>query len=209
MDRPVLPVEDRLRLLPGNTGLEPREEVRPEDTPVVEPLPPRHDVFAHRDRDVDARPLAEGRAVKTLRRDADDRHRLAVHAQRLADNIRSSAEPPLPVVVTEDHDLSAARLPVVVGLQKAAERSRQPQYGKIRTGHKLGVAAFRGARIRDGCVEVAVRGNAGKRRLYPLEVAKHRIAENRIAGAGRTARDRSAPRARRDKIHEAIGLMNR
>ena len=199
-----LAVEDRLRLLFGNAGLEPREEVRPERTAIVEPFRSRHDVFAHRDRHEDARPFAECRPVKALRRDADDRHRLAVHPYRLADNIRSGAEPPLPVVVTEDHDLSAARLPVIVGPEKAAEMGRQPQHGKIRTGHQCGVAAFRGPGIRDGCAEIAVRGNAGKRRLHPLEIAKHRVAENRIACAGRAARDRSASRARSDKVHEAI-----
>ena len=58
MDRPVLPVEDRARLLARDAGLEPREEVRPVRTTVVEPLPPRHDVLAHRDRHVDSRPFA-------------------------------------------------------------------------------------------------------------------------------------------------------
>src|SRR5688500_8661532 len=86
---------------------------------------------------------------------------------------------------------------------------RQSEHRKIRAGYECGVTGVRCAGVRDGRTEIAVSGNAGERRLYPLEIAKHRIAESRIACAGGAALHQPTPWAGRDKIHEAIRLVHR
>ena len=54
-----------------------------------------------------------------------------------------------------------------------------------------------------------MRGDAGERRLHALEIAKHRIAENRIAAPRLPARRRAVARARRDEIYKPVGFVHR
>jgi hypothetical protein len=83
-DAAVLAVERGTRLLEGDARLPPREEVRPVAPPVVEAGEAGLHESAHRDRHEHLWLRSERRPVEAARRNAHDRHRLAVDDQRLA-----------------------------------------------------------------------------------------------------------------------------
>ena len=87
----------------------------------LETLRPGLHHVAHRDRHEYVRDGAEGRALETARRNTEDRHRLPVDDEGLADNIGASAETVLPIGVRQNGDEVAADDTIVVGSNQAAE----------------------------------------------------------------------------------------
>ena len=96
-------VERRPRLIDRHTRLEAREEIDPIAAPVVEAglREARLQKPAHRDRNEHVRRCREGRPVEAARRDADDRHHLAVDGQRLVQHVRIAREPLFPPRVAQ------------------------------------------------------------------------------------------------------------
>jgi hypothetical protein len=69
----------------------------------------------------------ERRELEPRRHDADDGVGLAVEGERLADDLRISAEAPLPQPMGEHHGGRRPRL-IVAGTEGAAEGRRDPQH---------------------------------------------------------------------------------
>ena len=85
--------------------LQARHAHEPARTPLAEALAPGGlHLLLHRDRHVDVDRRAHLDAVEAGRGDADDRHRVAVDADRLADDLRVAAEAALEEAVTQDDD---------------------------------------------------------------------------------------------------------
>src|SRR6185436_9146655 len=85
----------------------------------------------HRRRNPEVEVEAEGRALKALGRDADDRHLLIVDPERAADDVGGAAETGLPEVVRDDRDRLAAGPRGFIRTEEAAERRPHPQRRKI------------------------------------------------------------------------------
>ena len=96
---------------------------------------------AHRDRHEHVRVVAERRAVEAARRDADDRHRLAVDDQRLVEDVGVEREARAPVVVAEHDDEVVADRLVVFGREEPSDRRRQAEHRKVTARHQQAVAA--------------------------------------------------------------------
>ena len=128
---------------------------------------------------------------------------------RLADGSRTAAKVGLPVRVTQHHDLGAADVASVVRSQEASQRRSQTQNRKVTARHEQALALQGLAAIAKVDVKVAVRRDAGEDRLEALQIAEHRIAEERVAGPLDAARFRPRLGSGRDQIHEAVGIGHR
>src|SRR5262247_2033810 len=81
-------------------------------------------------------------AEKIERRHADDRKRMAIHHDALADNRRTASKAPLPVVVTDDGDRMPARDLVVILGEYSAEQRIDSERRKKAAGNPLRLRDF-------------------------------------------------------------------
>ncbi len=146
--------------------------------------------------------------MESRRRDANDGEHLPVDPQRLPDDIPALAESAPPVVVTEHDDAPASPHTIVIGIQQTSELRREAEDREIRTRNQRALTTFGHALVGDVRTKVAVRGDAGEDGLNALQVPKHRVAEDRVAGAGLTARYRPAARSGRHEVDESLRLWH-
>ena len=127
-DAAVEPVELGLCLLSRNARVEPREQTQPKCLTilVVARLLGLHEP-AQRERNKDQRAPAAHRARETFGRDSDDRERLIVDHECVADHVQIAAEPVLPIAVTQDGDERFADARRVLRADQAPERRLQVQ----------------------------------------------------------------------------------
>ena len=168
----------RLGFRPGDVRPQPRHQRHPLVAPVLQPVcgkRPEDRRHHHRDPHVDG--VAELRAVEAGRRNADDRHRPPVQHDRSSHDRRLGAEPPLPVVVAQDHDRVSARRPVVRGRQQPAEPGPHAQGLEVVPRHQLA----HGLLARPGMAEVDLGAretrDGGERRAAVPQVRVHWIGE--------------------------------
>ena len=103
------PLERRLRGFDRVSRLEPREHLDPARAPIVhvQPAPLGRHHRLHQDRHANLRRRAPDRGQRTPARHADDRHRVVVDEDLLADDVGIAGEAAHPVVVAQDDDRMA------------------------------------------------------------------------------------------------------
>jgi hypothetical protein len=174
-DLPEPGLQARLRLVDSDAWRETSDGVDPERTRRLAVDFRRHLRLHHR-RDPHCRRAFEGGAVKCLRRDADDRHRLLVDQDAAVDHV-GRAKPVHPVVMREHHDRMQAGVSVVVRPDQAAEHRNDTERLEVRARDELGPHRDVLASGRD----VDVRGVATGERLeyipLPGEVAAQWIGQ--------------------------------
>ena len=164
--------------------------------------------LAHRDRHVEHRRAAERGALEVARRDADDRVRLAVDDDVLLEHLRVGAELVRPVGVAEHrHELSADGL-VVSRIEQATEGGPDAEHREVGTGDHHPGAVQRLVVVGDVGPEQHVRREPAELRLRSFEVAKHLVAEDRVAVAGRAAALASRVRARSADVDETLRFVH-
>ena len=152
---------------------------------------------------------AERRAREVARRHADDGQRLAVDDDRVVEHVRVGAEARLPVRVAEHRHRRLADRAVVGRAEQPAERGLHAEHREVAARHEHALAAQRLAAVGEVGAEETVRRDAGERRLHPLEVPEHRVAEHGVAVAGLVARLRAGLRAGRREVDQPRGLLHR
>src|SRR5207245_1737366 len=97
----------------------------------------RYRLTRHRGGQPDGRNFADIDSVKCRRRNADHRHRMAIHEELASDYIRSTFEFCLPKVVREnDYGIRVGRTMVFAGQDASCNRT-DAEYLKIIAGHHL------------------------------------------------------------------------
>ena len=129
----------RARLLDGHAGLEAHDRgrlvARP---PVVQRAVAGAHGGGHDDRDPDVVDHAGRRAAKAAGRHADDRQRVTVHANGLAQHVPVAAELGLPHAIAEDGDRGAAVLGApFLGQERAAQHRLDLQEIEVVRRHEL------------------------------------------------------------------------
>ena len=120
--------------LHGLTRLQPREDLDPAAPAVVhvDPLPFRQHRFLHQDGDANLRRLRRIDTGKALFRDADNRHRIVVHEDLLADDLRVARKAAGPVVIGQHHDwMPLIDLVVLSGIEDAARRGANTEHREV------------------------------------------------------------------------------
>ena len=208
-DGGVWHVDGGLRLLDRHTRLEPGEQIRPVVPPQLEGIRVALQQPTQRDRHVDVRRDAHRRAVERRRRHADNRQRLAVDDERLVDDIRVPVETRPPIVVAQHDDRRLAGGPVVGRANQPAKSGLHAEHPEVASRDERPFPAHRLAAVGEVGAEPDVRGQTGKRRLLPFEVAEHRVAEDLVAPAGLAARLRPRLRAGRRQVDQPRRFLDR
>src|SRR5262249_2404226 len=115
-----------LRLLSGDRWFQPSEHLKRQQTPVLvrraSRIDLRHHVgIAHRGRPHIGRQDAK-RSIKPERRNTDDRERVAIQSNRVAENAGIAAELPLPEFVIQYRNRTRASLFVLLRKKETANR---------------------------------------------------------------------------------------
>ena len=118
---PVQHAHRSLRLAAGDTGFQAAEQVEPGVALVVELVPGRRDDGLHHHRHPHVGGYPAVGPFEARIRDAYDRERRAVQADRPADEVLRFGEAVTPEVVLQDDDGMGVLVPVVVRVQHAAE----------------------------------------------------------------------------------------
>ena len=211
-DVPVEGRDCRARLIDGDLRLETGEEIEPVLPAVLEAAVA--DVGSesgmHRDRYEDHGWHVERRAPESGRGHADDRQRLAVDDQRIAEHVARPAQVVLPELVAQDGDRAPADRLVDFRTEQSSQRRHGTQGREVRAGHLHALDLAEGsAPIRDARAEAAVRDEVREERLLPLQVTEHRVAEYLVAPARPVATGQAGLRPRRLEIHQALRLDDR
>jgi len=144
--------------------------------------------------------LLLGRCVAELRRrDADDRERAVVQDELGADDLRRTAELPLPDVVREDDDRIGVHVAVLRRPQGAAELGAQAEELEVRGRDPVHVQAHRllPARERERAVRLVARQDV-EGSVPARDVGERRVGE--VAAALRKAGIRAGDE------HQAVGI---
>ena len=138
-------MERRLRRLDGVPGLEAAEHLHPSRAAVVhaQPAEIRHHDVLHQDGHSDLRGLRRIETGEAFRRHADDRHRIVVHADLLADNTGIAGESADPVAVAQhDRWMSAIHLIVILRVEHAPDCRLHAKHGKVVARHHFRLDAL-------------------------------------------------------------------
>ena len=208
-DGPVRNVDGRASLRDGHARLEAREDVDPVVAPVGERLRRAARQLSHRDWREHPGLVSECRPVEAWRRHADNRHRLAVDDDGVTDDRRAGVETRAPVVVAEHHHGGLAGGLVVGRSDQPAQGRLQAEHLEVAAGHEHAVGVERLPAIRQVRAERPVRGHAREHGLRLLEIAEHRITEDRLRAAGVVARLGSRLRAGRRQVDQPPRVLHR
>src|SRR5207249_4308484 len=88
----------------------------------------------------------------------------------------------------QHNDMRFPRRAVVVGVEKPANRRLETQHREVVARYEEAFAALRLTARREVGGEGDVRGDPREGRLYTLQIAEHRVAEDRVAVACLAAR---------------------
>jgi hypothetical protein len=199
VDLPVDHVHRRFRLLRRHARLQPRHDRQPAAAAVLQVVPGRRHLRLHHHRHEHVGAFADDDAVEARRRDADDRHRLAVERHAAVEDRRVAIEAPRPVAVGEDdHRMSAWRA-VVVLREGAADVRAHAEDVEVVAGDQLAVDAFGLAVGDERERRREAREDAVEHGILIAEVAIHRIREGALVESA------SLERARAVEDHEPLG----
>jgi hypothetical protein len=96
------------------------------------------ELAGHHDRREDFDLVADDRAVKGRIGDADDRQRIVIDLDRLADDVWIGAEISAPERVADDPHRMPARLEAIRGLEDASTFGMDAEDVEVVSGHELG-----------------------------------------------------------------------
>src|SRR5215471_18861455 len=111
--------------------------------------------------------------------------------------------------MAEDRDEVVADISIVFDGEQAAKFRLKPEHWKIRSRDEQPLTVQGLAAIRQVGVEGDVGRDASEYRLQPLEITKHRIAENLVAAASLPAGRRAGLGPWRRQIDEFIRPCDR
>ena len=133
-----------LRLLDRDAVLQPAAHHQPDRAPRRQPgRTPRHRLRRHRDRQPQVG-AEQRRALEAARRDANDRERVAVEENRLADDSRIRVVPALPQLVADHRHRAFPRRPIVSILERPAVRRARAEHGEVIAADDRAEHALRG-----------------------------------------------------------------
>ncbi len=93
----------------------------------------------HLDRYADLRRHSGIETEEAARRHPDDRHRVVIHSDRLADDVRIARKASRPIVVRQHYDgMPVVDLVVLLRTEDAAGGRRHAEHRKIVAGDELG-----------------------------------------------------------------------
>src|SRR5207249_10602010 len=127
----VFHLQSRLGLFEGHPRLQASENVQPHDVALDQTIPAWRQLALHGDGHEDIHVLTLQQAVESARRNADDRKRMAVEHDLLADDLRIRAKAARPVTVAQHRHGARARKSIVAGVEQPAECGTDSQNRKV------------------------------------------------------------------------------
>ena len=137
----------RLRRFNRVSRLESREHLDPSRALIVHvhPFPLGHEHRLHLDGNANLRRTRRIETGKARRRHADDRHRVVVDEDLLADDRVVPVEAPHPVVVSQHDDgMTLVDLIVLLRAEHATNSRLDAKHREVVAGHHLGIETFSG-----------------------------------------------------------------
>ena len=128
----------------------------------VQPVAADDDLRLHGHREPHLRRGDDFCAVKSLRRDADDRIAAAIDDDAFADDVRIAAEAPLPAFVTDHTDRVRARQLIIVSCNCAAQHRVDAQHLEVVARDHIPPQPFVDAIVAEAQGREAVADETGK-----------------------------------------------
>ena len=154
-------------------------------TVVVEAVPSGTRLRLHRQSEIDVRRLAGDQAVEAPLCHTDDRHRQAVHADRLIEDGRARTEPACPIAVGKhDHGMTAGHHIIRRAEQPANDGAHSEHVEEV-AGHRFGARLLRLIIGNDGHRRLGAPDDAREHLVTVAQIPVNRIRKNGLAVVAR------------------------
>ena len=181
-------IHRRFRLLRRDARLQPRHNVQPPGSPLIQIVPARRNLRLHHHGREYIRRIAHNHAPKSRRRDAHHRERMVIQTNSLIQHARIAAKAPLPVAIAQHCNGVGFGRDIVGLLEHPAQRRPHAEQLKIVPRYQLSDSTL-GLAVPVGCdlVKQSCKHSA-EDRIAVAQVAIHGIREIQPALIARSQR---------------------